>query len=49
MKIRLNMISDIYTFVRTCSQFYEGKISIKQGWQTIDGSRSYDRNRRKSD
>ena len=36
MKIRLNMINDITTFSKTCSQYYEGDISVKQGWQVIN-------------
>ena len=35
MKIRLNMIIDINVFSKTCSQYYEGDISVKQGWQVI--------------
>lgn len=35
MKIRLNMINDINVFSKTCSQYYEGDISVKQGWQVI--------------
>ena len=36
MKIRLNMINDINIFSKTCSQYYEGDISVKQGWQVIN-------------
>lgn len=36
MKIRLNMINDINVFSKTCSQYYEGDISVKQGWQIIN-------------
>ena len=36
MKIRLNMVNDINIFARTCSKYYEGDISVKQGWQVIN-------------
>lgn len=35
MKIRLNMVSDINIFVRVCSQYYEGDISVQQDWQVV--------------
>lgn len=36
MKIRLNMVSDINIFVRVCSQYYEGNISVQQDWQVVN-------------
>ena len=36
MIIRLNMVNDINVFSKTCSQYYEGDISVKQGWQVVN-------------
>ena len=35
MEIKLNLINDINVFVKTCSQYYEGDIWVKQGNQIV--------------
>lgn len=37
MRIKLNTVNDIDSFITACSNYYEGEIDVKQGRQTIDG------------
>lgn len=37
MKIKLNTINDVNSFVNASTKYYEGDIDIKQGRQIIDG------------
>ena len=37
MRIKLNTINDVNSFVNTSTKYYEGDIDVKQGRQIIDG------------
>lgn len=37
MKIKLNTIADVNSFVNASTKYYEGNIDVKQGRQIIDG------------
>ena len=37
MRIKLNTINDVNSFVNTSTKYYEGDIYVKQGRQIIDG------------
>lgn len=37
MKIKLNTIKDVNSFVNANSRYYEGDIDVRQGRQIIDG------------
>ena len=37
MRIKLNTINDVNSFVNTSTKYYEGDIDVKQGRQVIDG------------
>lgn len=37
MKIKLNTITDVNSFVNASTKYYEGNIDAKQGRQIIDG------------
>lgn len=36
LKIKLNVINDINIFVNVCSRYYDGIISVQQGWQIVN-------------
>lgn len=37
MRIKLNTISDVNSFVNASTKYYEGDIDVEQGRQVIDG------------